>query len=243
MGFFKSDNSFIYLDGCETCEFYIPISYFTDKPTFALYDGTDISVLGVFDVSFFDAKGALIASHILNVPSMITIHVYDSEDREVKLPSEDAPVPCRVVTYHKGAKIMLSSVIEDSSNVMEYLSFIIKGKLPKSVPYSKSLEIWRKNAELNSSSLEVPSVILEMILSVCYRDKNNTNNKFAYVASDPGTSDYGYIMNSIRQICENSSTYVAITFEDIDRMITSSLNNTAKKVKEDQAPTEILLKL
>lgn len=243
MGFFRTDKSFIYLDNCDTCEFYIPQFYFNEKPTFASYNGTDINVLGVFDVSFFDANGKVIESHVLNIPNMIDIHVYESEDRDVLLPSEDSPVPCKVITYHKGAKIMLSTIIEDASNVMNYLSFIIKGKVPKSVPYSKSLEIWRKNIELNSSSLGVPSTILEMLLAVCYRDKNNTNNKFAYVAGDANVSDYDYVMNSIREICENSSTYVAITFEDIDRMITSSLNKTNHKVKEDEAPTEILLKL
>jgi hypothetical protein len=83
-----------------------------------------------------------------------------------------------------------------------------------------------------------------MILSVSYRDKNNPYNKFSTViGKNPSVSQFDYKMSSIREICQYTSTFTAITFEDMDLMITSSLNRSNKKVKEEEAPTEVLLKL
>lgn len=244
MGYFRSDDNYIYLD-CPSCEFYIPEYYFSEKKGgFATDMGNTIEVLGVFDVGFFDTNGKLVKMSVLNIPTWITINVYDSESKNVDLPGESEPVKCRVVSYMKNSKIMNSSIIESKNAISSYVSFILKGKVPNNVPYDKSLSIWRKNQELNGSGLGVPSVILELILSVSYRDKKNPYVKFSEtISNNPSTSLYDYTMASIRQICQFNSTSTAITFEDIDSMITSSINRGVKREKEEYSPVESLLKL
>ena len=206
--------------------------------------GRTIHVLGVFDINILDEKGNIKEEKILNLPTFIDINVYDFEDRVVKLPSEVEPVPCKVITYYKNSIIMKSQIIKNDDNVSGFVDFVVNGKLPKNLPYSKSIRIWRKNLSLNGSSLGVPSMIMEMILSVAYRDKNNPYNKFStVVGNDLSVSEFDYKMSNIREICQFTSTFTAITFEDMDTMITSSLNRSNKKVKEEEAPTEVLLKL
>ena len=181
---------------------------------------------------------------VLNLPTWIDFFVIDSEDRDVALPNDNTTTPCKVLKYSKNHKIMNSSVIEDSSNVESYLDFVTKGKVPAIVPYEDSLKIWRKNQALNSANLGVPSVIEELILSVSYRDKNNPGTKFSHViGKDLNISQYDYIMNNIRQICQYTSTFTAITFEDFDAMVTTSLNRTRTNGAEAFSPIEDLLKL
>lgn len=243
MQYFRSDGKYIYLEA-EYAEFYIPKSYFEDTSRFAEDAGSIVKALGIFDVGFF-VNGELKETKVLNVPTMIDLFVIDSDDKDIHLPNDpEATTPCKVLKYTKGQKIMNSGVIEDSSNVEAYLSFIIKGKVPSIVPYEKSLQIMRKNQALNSASLGVHSVMEELILSVAYRDKNDPGTKFSHViGKNPETSQYAYVMNNIRQICQYTSTFTAVTFEDLDAMVTTSLNRTRSKTPEAFSPIEELIKL
>lgn len=242
MTYFRSDGKFIYLEA-EYAEFYIPKYYFESTGGFAEDLGAIVKALGVFDVGIFES-GKLKEMKVLNLPTWIDFFVVDFEDRDVNLPNDSEITPCKVLKYSKNHKIMNSGVIEDSSNVEAYLDFVIKGKVPSIVPYEKSLEIWRKNQKLNSANLGVPSVIEELILSVSYRDKKNPGTKFAHViGKDPNISQFDYVMNNIRQICQYTSTFTALTFEDLDAMVTTSLNRTRTHGEEAASPIEDLIKL
>ena len=164
MSYFRSDGNYIYAD-CQCVEFYIPKYYFENTGNFAENNGNTIKVLGVFDIGILE-NGNLKEMRVLNVPTWIELFVSTSEDRDVKLPGEEDITPCHVLTYIKGQKIMSSSIVQDSTNVETYLDFVNKGKLPSIIPYEKSLQIWRKNQELNGANLGVPSVIEEMSRSV-----------------------------------------------------------------------------
>jgi hypothetical protein len=241
MAYFKSDGKYIYLEK-PYCEFYIPMSFF-ENVGFAEDQGQMIKVLGIFNIGFFE-NGELKETKVLNLPTFINVLVYDYEIRRVQLPGELEPIPCKVLKYFEGNSVMESVVIEDSSNAELYLKFVLQGKIPMSVPYDKSIILWRKNQKLNGMSLGVPSVIEELILSAAYRDKNNPALKFAYIVGrKPDTSMYDYKMASVRQICQYTSTFTAITFEDIDSMITASLNRGRDKIHEAQSPIEQIIKL
>lgn len=240
---FRSDNEFIYLERPH-CEFYIPLSYFESASGFAEDLGQKINTLGVFNVGFFD-NGKLTEKRILNIPTWIELFVYDYEIRSVTFRDDAPPVQCKVLKYFHGNKIMPSYIIQDSDNAKLYLKFIINGKIPDSIPYDLSLSLWRKNQLLNKVHLGVPSVIEELILSAVYRDKKNPMNKFAYIiGKDPDhVSKFDYTMASIRQICQYTSTFTAVTFEDIDSMITTSLNRSRNHTIEKESPIEEIIKM
>lgn len=243
MGYFRKDENYIYCDA-PVIEFLIPEDYFDDTGGFATDLGRTINVLGVFDVNIKNDNGNTIETRILNLPTFIDINVYDSETKDIKIPSIDEPVKCRVITYYKNNIIMNSHFVKNDDNVTAFVHFVLKGKLPGNMPYSKAISIWRKNTTMNKVSLGVPSSIMELILSVAYRDKKNPYNKFSTViGKDPNVSQYDYSMSNIRNICKYTSTFTGITFEDIDLMITTALNRSNNKIKEEEAPTEVLLKL
>jgi hypothetical protein len=214
--------------------------YFDTTRKFAVDLSDKIDVLGFFTVGIFE-NGTLKDLRILNLPTMITINVYDYELREVELNNHQV-MQCKVVKYLKDAKIMQSALFANDTYSKEYLKFITSGNLPKIIPYSKSLNIWRKNQEINNVHFGVSSLYLELVLSVMYRNPNNMSQKFAKIASNEGVSDYDYTMANIRQICQYNSTFTALTFEDIDSMITTSLNKSRDKVKEIESPVEQIIK-
>ena len=88
------------------------------------------------------------------------------------------------------------------------------------------------------------AVIEELILAVAYRYKKDPSRKFAQVAGkDDNVSMFDYVMNNIRAICQYTSTFTGLTFEDMDSMITTSLNRTKTKGNESSSPLEDLIKL
>lgn len=244
--YFTSDGKFIYLKAPHV-EFYIPQEFFksTSKAKFAEDRGETIRVIGVFDIGIFDEKGNLKEMRIFKIPSWIELFSYDNEVRDVRLPKSDVDIPCRVLSYYEGAKIMSSTIIEDSDNAQAYLKLICAGKVPSSVPYSQSAQIWKKNQLMNGVHLGVPAVIEELILSVSYRSKDNLSLKFAQVIGqdDSTATDYDYKMASIRQICQFASTFSALLFEDFDSMAVSSLNRTRMKKPEAESPLEKIIKM
>ena len=240
---FKSDGNFIYLTS-PYCEFYIPQSFFGSSAGFAEDRGDIIRGIGLFDVGIF-SNGQLVEMKTLNIPTWIELYVHESENRDVKLPGSDELVPCRVLIYYQGAKVMNAKIIEDSSNAELYLKLICGGKIPTSVPYGKSAQIWRKNQAINGVHLGVPAVIEEMILSVAYRDKKNLGQKFCKVIGQNknNISEHDYSMASIRQICQYASTFTALWFEDFDAMVTTSLNRTRENKPESKSPLEKIIKM
>ena len=151
-------------------------------------------------------------------------------------------VQCKVVKYLKDAKIMQSMIFEDDINSKQYLKSMTAGNLPNLIPYSKALEVWRKNQELNNVHFGVSSCYLEVILSAMYRNPNDLSQKFAKIASDKGVSDYDYATASIRQICQYNSTFSALTFEDMNAMLDASLNTTSTGREQKTSPMEQITK-
>lgn len=242
MSYFRSDQKFIYLDA-PYCEFYIPMNYF-DNGKFAEDLGKIIKTIGIFNVKVF-SENKEIFNDLLKIPTTIEIFVNDFEIRTIDLPGYNEPVLCKVLKYVNGSKIMPSFIIEDSENAKKFLEFILSAKLPSIIPYNESLNLWRKNLELNNTHLSVPSVILELILSGAYRYKKDPTIKFSKIIGQNNTNvtEYDYIMCNIRQICQFTSTFTALTFEDMDTMITSSINRTLNHKKEMPTPVEEIIKM
>lgn len=236
-----SDHQNIYLDA-PYMEAYIPMYYF-EKSGFAEDKGEILSVFGIMVTRFFE-NDKVIAEKTLCVPSMIDMYCTDYENREVELPRYGT-IPCKVMKYYQGQKIMSANIIQDSGNAITMLDFIIAGKLPVLLPYKSIIEVWYKNQHLNGTDFGVPSFILELILSVAYRSQTDPTKKFCEEIGQPGStlSEFDYRCVSVRQICQYSSTFQSLTFEDIDAMITSSLNRTRRGIKDEPTPVENVIKM
>lgn len=243
MGYFKADNNFIYCD-VPYCEFYIPQEYFSQSGLVATDNGDTLTVLGLFDVGIF-TNGKVTEWKSFNVPTWIDLYTGDNEIRDVKLPWSKEPVKCRVLKYLKDAKVTNASIIQNDECLTKFISVLCSGAMPKSVPYNRLVELWWKNQDLHKSSLHVPSFLLELILAVLCRDPKDISKKFATSIGKANStlSEYDYKMERIRTICQFASTFSALTYEDKNFSIITSVNRTTRGATERESPVEAIIKM
>lgn len=225
-------------------EAYIPEFYF--EGSLAENYGSSIKVFGLFTIRTFDKNGKPLALETFNVPTMIHMYPSEVETSDLQLDTdEDYEVErYRVAKFFEGDVITHVNIPQDSSNVELFLKVLTGGKVPKTIPYGKILEVWQKNLEINGVRLGVTSTVLEVIISEIYRDKKKPEQTFAKViGKNPKMSQLAYRTANIREICARNSTFAALTFEDIDQMITSSLNINKYGKKESQSPIEKIIKM
>lgn len=242
--FLKDDGTnIIFIGNC--MEIYIPEFYFDRQ--IAAIEGTVLKSFGVLPCAVFDSKMKELNSYMLNLPTTIMFYFNDiSDDKKVlrKGLKSAEPEPCKVLRYYKNEPIMPNTFQKNSSNVqMFFIDLLCAGKF-NLVPYDKLLDVWNKNLELNDSRLGLTSTAMEVILSEIYRNNENPNEKFSQaIAKNPKISMYDYRSSNIREICSRTSTFAALTFEDMDSMITSSLNMKNYNKKQVESPLEKILKM
>lgn len=239
----KDDGESIIFTG-NYMEAYIPEFYFDGR--LAEDHGTALSVFGLFNVRVFDAKGKGMTLETFNVPSMIYIYPSEVEKKELQLiPGDDGEVEAYYVAkFFKGNVIMKSSIPQDSSNVEMFINILFRGKVPRTIPYSQVPQIWQKNLDLNGVRLGVTSTVLEIIVAEIYRNKSKPEETFAKIAGKSTKSlEFGYRPANIREICARNSTFAAMTFEDMDAMITTSLNINRQNKQESDSPIEKIIKM
>lgn len=242
MAFFRNDGNFIYATA--PLEFYIPKYYFDDAFKFAENQRDSIKVLGVFDVGVLK-NGKVVEMKLMNLPTWIEVFTSVVEERSVELPNEEEKsTTCVVCKYMPGEKVMNSTLVKDSANVEAFMNFVLKGKIPAILKYGNALDVWIENQSINNAFLGVHDVSEEMILANSYRYKKDPSKKFAHViGKNPSISEYDYVMINIRQICQYTSTFTALTFEDMDSMVTTSINRARTNSPEAYSPIEELIKM
>lgn len=239
----KDDGENIVFNG-SYMEMYIPNFYFEGK--LAEDFGTSVRVFGLFNIRTFDEKGKPLKLETFNVPTMLYIHPSEIEKRDIQLieGNENDVETYRVAKFYRGNVIMQNSIPQDASNVELFLSILTAGKVPKTIPYGQVLQVWQRNLELNGVKLGVTSTILEIIISEIYRNKKKPEETFAkLIGRNPDTSEYAYRTANIREICARNSTFAALTFEDMDQMITSSININKYNKEESNSPIEKIIKM
>lgn len=242
--FLKDDGNIISFTG-HCLEIYIPEMYF-DKQI-ASVEGEIVKTFGVLPCAVFDANMKELNRYIINLPTTILFYLKDIKSEKIVLTPERTgaePEPCRVLRFFKNDNVMPSSIEQDSSNVeMFFINILCSGKLTF-IPYNKLLEVWEKNLEINGVKLGLTGTTLEIILAEIYRNKDNLNEKFSKVLNEnPKTSQYDYHASNIREICSRTSVFAALTFEDMDSMITTSLNMSNYNKKQVESPLEKILKM
>lgn len=225
-------------------EIYIPISYY--ESNMAQTQGRVIQTFGVLNCSIFNNKMESILDFVINLPTTIYISPNEIEDRNIRMKNsiDSEPKKYKVCKFYNNDIVMPNSVKQDSTNVEEFVNIILKNKLPDGIPYNKLLDVWEANLELNGIKLGVAASNLEIIIAEVCRNSKNPNERFsAVVGINPKASQYEYRPASIREICSRNSTFAALTFEDMDAMITTSLNMNKYDKKQVNSPIEKIIKM
>lgn len=239
--YFKIQGDNIEFTG-EYLEVYVPLRFEES----GLYEdlGDSVEVIGVLNLRVFEKNkpGKL---KTLNLPTTINMYPSEKTRQKLKLLAEREEDDSYIVLkFFKGDVLTNKSTRIDSTNVERFLGMITSGKIPNTIAYSSIIKLWHKNLQLNSVSLGVPSNVLELLITEIYRYKKDPALTFGSVrGKNPAISDYDYRAANMRETCSRSSVFAAVTFEDMDAMLTSSINMTNYNKKQTISPIEKIIKM
>ncbi|AMS01209.1 virion protein [Bacillus phage AR9] len=240
----KVDNKIIF-DG-EYMEVYIPKDYFSKG--IASYHGDMVNTLGVFNFMVYTQpkesknKGEI---HLLKLPMEIKFEFTTYHDISTKLRADLDKDDYRVFQLEKGS-VFIDNVIKEQSaeNSKKFIYLLHGGKLPKSLKYSDIIDLYHESISLNKVKLNNPSVIFELIIAELCRYRNNTEVPFRMMIGKENAkvSDYDYNNIALKKLPAINSTFNAMTFEDINQAIISSIRKTRNNENENPSPVERIIK-
>ena len=223
----------------ELLEFYIPSSFF--ETNIAKYEGSEINTLGLFYVREFKGDKALF-TELLNLPSWISLFPDSTREEHITITGHEKDDKYTIASFYKNSPVMTSYMNQNSDNIENYLNLILAGKI-NHVPYDMMMKLWEKNLSINSLGLGVPASSQEIILSEMYAASDNPDITFCVAKNkNPKLNTLDYRSRNIRDICSRSSTFAALSFEDFDTMLASSLNMTKEEKEQNISPLEKVIK-
>lgn len=238
--FVKYDGNDLVFTG-NKLEIYIPESYTSSGH--ASIEGSIFKTFGILPCILYDKNDKKIDEFTLNLPVMITLYFNNYEVKKMTFNNDNEPSSYAVITYYTQEKIMPSSIVKTSVNAETFMKLMCAGKIT-GIPYNKLSIAWLRNMELSGVNFGVTMLLYEIIISEIYRNKNNPDEKFAYyIGRKPNVSQFDYRASNLREICSRNSTFAALTFEDFDTMVTTSLNRTQYNKTQVESPIEKIIKM
>lgn len=213
------------------------MNYFDDK--FAVNKGSSIETIGLLYTRAYP-DGSEGPIRLLNVPAVINVMIYDFQIEEIRVNGK--PLSVMSLKYLKDSYVLHQTVQKGREVAEAFLNSVLMGKLPKTLNYAKTINIWWRNLELSGVSFKVPSKIYEMILANTYRNPNNPKQRYGeYYGKQTNPSGTDYKTGNVRDVVEGLSTFSGMVFEDTNRMITSGINNSMDGVEEPVSPLEKII--
>lgn len=218
-------------------EIYIPMSYFDQK--IAVNKGASIETIGILYARSYP-NGNEGPIKFFNAPVVINLMVY--EFRQTTIALNGMHLDVMALEYLKDAYVLHQTVQKGREVAEAFLTSILNGKLPKTIHYTKCIDLWWKNLEISGVSFNVPSKIYEMIIASIYRSPNNPKDRYGqYYGRQSNPTGLDYKTGNVRNVVKDLSTFSGMVFEDIGTMITNGINNSIDDVEEPISPLEKII--
>jgi hypothetical protein len=227
---------------CPYAEFYVPKQYIEKE--LAVDCGESFQAFGLMYLRTFSALDKPNELEILKIPNILNFFPSEKENRKMTI-GGDYEDDYIVLKFYKGNNIFPSAVRCDNASPENFLNMLLGGQIPKNIPYDKMLEIFLKVFEQNKIGLPAPAIMLEMIISEVYRYAGDNSLKYGQFLAkkfDPNKKQLEYSLANVRTICKNNSSFAGISFENMDEMITSAINNKMYNRTETKTPLEYVIK-
>ena len=239
-------NGIYYLDEGRL-DLYTPQSYLS---TINRIDGETMNAFGLMFYKYYknpkDTKPTKVG--VLNDPSMITLYPVDInmkvKDKIWDGIYEDANEnEYTVLSFNAGGRLMNQNIVKNLDNVTTFMDLMLGRKLDNNIPYNMLVQCWIKNLDMNGESLGIPYTDLNLVVYELCRSKKDNSKRFGELfGRNPKMSPVGYEFVGIRQICASNSVFTALSFEDMNSMLDSSLNITQKEKDQKVSPVEQIIK-
>lgn len=239
--FFKIDKENMIFTG-KYMEAYIP----TNVYKLADEHGENVNLMGIFNFRIGKARGEIDPKSYLytfNFPTTICStpsQILKGKIMEI-LPGKGEKEYV-VLQYYENSVIMKTEMVQDITNVKNFLDLLLNGGMPNTIKVSDVLRGFYKNLELNNETANVSGVILSAIVSELYRYSKDQTIPIRKKIGKKECTELDYVLNNARQVCANNNTFAALTFEDVDTMLVYSINRFRHHKKENETPLEEIIK-
>lgn len=240
--FVRSGNSVIF-DG-DYLDIYIDRDYF--KRGMAEHQGNYISTVGMFQFEIKteaqvkgDKPGVLKS---IKYPNRMEFDYSEHFTYEGKLGNEKKSLSYDVFRLTKGDKFLANVNIEQSAVAVKDFVFMLHGgKIPGFVAYSDIIKLYHDALNTNKVNLKSNSLTYELIISELCRAKSDIEVPYRK-SLKKNPSEYDYVSINLKEIPRINSTFTALTFENIDESIISSVKRTNTGGEETPSPLESVIK-
>lgn len=243
LGYFikKEDKILVNADYVEA---YVPEKYF--KKGLNEVMGDKITIMGIFNFRVGNKDGVITNNklHTFKLPTMMITKPNSIEVKELELTNGSGSQKYKVMKYFKGDELMTSTKIVTSiDNVEKFVNLLIAGNLPNTINYSEILNLFLKNITFNKQKLGISALILSVVISEIYRYKKDMSLPFRKVIGAGKANELDYIAANARTVCSSNSTFSALTFEDPNTMLVTSINKLRYNKKENPSPVEKIIRI
>jgi len=215
-------------------------SYYFNK-NLASENGDTINALGFVYIEVYPTEAAKPEVYELNIPVSLGFKFSESSKAIKSFKAEEEPEEFAVYTVYN-SDIFLSPAyhISSADDLNRFIKFLIDGKLPSDIEYSKLPSLVSESMNFNRASLGVPDFIIEMVMSELARDRNDMNTPYRFTVGKTG-KESGYATTKIGDIPKMTSVFSAIAFEDINSALASAVTISKNNKKNKIPPTEEML--
>lgn len=240
--FFKEETDYIRFTG-PYMEAYL--SSFLFEKGLAKEIGENIETFGIFNIiTYNDIEGkSPNPIRLFNVPATIMTYPSIIETKMIDLHKTGEAEPFVVLKYYQNDLFCPTFVAKNSLYFKNFLEILVGGKIPTSTPYDAIFDMWKKNMDISGLDYDVSDSVYETVISEIYRCKSKPEMRFGMImGSDPNHSPYDYRTANPRTIAKLNSTFTGVTFENMDEMLLSGVNNSTSNRKENVSPMEKVFK-
>lgn len=206
-------------------KFFIPEKYFESK--YAIQTGSYFDIIGIFLYNVYNKNGKpeFKEHKLFYYPTIFTCKPTDINKVNKKEIYDDDNH--RELLFEEGSEIVTSTqCIQYATTAEAVLKMLIRGRIPKIIPYEKLHNVITDSAKLNGISFSNIAALEGVIISESCRSKNNLKVPFIKEYSENSNiKNTDYTIMNIDMLPKLSSAYSAMLSYDKVIAIAAALQN------------------
>lgn len=208
-----------------TIKFFVPEKYFESK--YATQTGSYFDIIGIFLYNVYDKnnKEQFKENKLFYYPTIFMCKPTDINKINKNDIYEDDTY--RELIFEDGSEVITSTqCIQYATTAEKVLKMLIRGRIPKIIPYEKLHNVITDSAKLNGISFSNVAALEGVIISESCRSKNDLKKPFIKEYSEnPKIKNTDYTIINIDMLPKLASSYSAMLSYDKVIAIAAALQN------------------
>lgn len=237
------DNGMVVLDKGRL-EVFIYQKYF---PKLAEITGETVHSIGILPYYWYakwdDEKPSKVGT--LKLPCMTEFHPNDMDiGKIVKIYPESDDREYTVMSFLEKDRCWSNMLVKSSSYPTNFTDALLQAQLDTNIPYNLLTPYWELVGIMNGVNFGMSGSAMDIaIRHICRYKGDKTIFYSQMIEKDPKIGQVSYQFMNSRDLCAASGVFSAISFEDMNAMIDSSINMTTTGAQQEYSPISDIIYL